>query len=100
MAVDGNPVTPYKYRSLKSIQKQKILEARREELEIEHFSLSEHIDVLANQPPHKDEVEQQRREESIAQTRDRIAVLESMANEYNKKLLDIREESDSEEEAA
>jgi hypothetical protein len=94
---DGSPIRPFKYRSIKAIHKQKILEQRREELEVEHYTLAEHIDTLDSLPPLEDEVQQQQRVEAIKQTRERLAVIESMVETYNKKLLDVREESDEEE---
>jgi hypothetical protein len=87
----SGPVQPFKYRSISEIQKKKVMEMRRENLEAEHFSISVQLDVLQEQPLPDEPNAEEQREEFIKQQHSQLAILESMIDSYSDRINDANE---------
>lgn len=86
-------VKEFKYRSIDDIVKRKIIEDQRANLEAEHYALTLRIDALEGL---SDDVKSGREQEMTAM-KDQRAIVESLVDEYNDKLLDLDAEESKEE---
>ena len=88
----------FKYRSIKSIHRKRIIEDKRLQLEGEHYQHSLEIEVLSmlNDGEEDEQLTEQRNNE-IDQRNTRMEEIERQLAIYNDKMLDMAEEGDDEE---
>lgn len=100
-AVQSQAAKKFKYRSIKSIHRKRIIEDKRLQLEGEHYQHALEIEVLTmlNDDEEDTQLSEQRTNE-IEQRESRMQEIERQLDIYNDKMLDMAEESDEEEEAS
>jgi hypothetical protein len=93
-------VKEFKYRSIKSIHRKRIIEDKRLQLEGEHYQHALEIEVLTmlNDGEEEPQLSEQRQNE-IEQREKRMEEIERQLVIYNDKMLDMAEEPDEEEAA-
>jgi hypothetical protein len=87
----SGPVQPFKYRSISEIQKKKVMEMRRENLEADHFGISVQLEVLKEQPLPDEPNAEEQREAFVKQQEEQLAVLEGMIRSYTDRINDANE---------
>ena len=89
----------FKYRSIKSIHRKKIIEDKRLQLEAEHYQHDIEIDVLtALNDGEQDPQREEQRSTEIEQRETRMEEIEKQLGIYNDKYLDVVEEEEDVEE--
>jgi hypothetical protein len=90
-AIEAPP--KFKYRSIGEIEKRKVHEIARGNLEGEHYRIQAEIDVLSEQPLGSEPNAAEQREDYFKRLREQQDILEGMIRTHNEKIADIDAET-------
>jgi len=92
-ASNGKSASPvvqeFKYRSIGDIEKKRMLEMRRGNMEAEHYGIQMQIEVLQEQPLGEHPNAAEERDGFIIQLREQQANFEGMIRSYSERIADI-----------
>jgi hypothetical protein len=92
----SNVTKPFKYRSINSIAKKRILEQNRAGLEEQHYATAFRVEALEALVPLEDESAQAQRDGDIAQMKEQLVIWEGIIDKYNDELLTLNEAIEAE----